>query len=215
MGLFSRKVNVNVMGRQSYFDAADKRYSKQRKSDRKKKAERISRMKLESHTAEEVMLYIQDKYGVSPIPYTDDRFRRAYMGVKAHLVFRDLPDAVKTPEMEEPDHPPVSDLDPDYILYRKNLDERWKEATQLPSDVFPMKLCVYNIPIERNGLVLSWLEIYVEAVHSYLAFKTIVLEYEDEYTIKRITADIVNYFGADEKDREENNERYRQLCGVQ
>ena len=146
---------------------------------------------------------------------SDERYQRAYMGVKSHLVFRDAPELLKTEEMSYPDHPPASENDPDYKAYRENSDQRWNEAVMLPSEKFPIHLHVYNIPIIINEIPIAWLEVYVETDHKYLAFKVIALEYEEHYSIDRIRKDIIDYFGISEQDRDEKNERYLQYLNVQ
>lgn len=218
MGLFGigkKKPSVTVHGSRTFQSGTDGRYSKQARKNRKIARQKEQDMELVPHTPAELRGYIENKYGVKELDRSDDRFKRAYMGIKAHLVFEYAPELVETPEMEEPKHPPVSEHDPDYAAYRENREIRWKEAVKVDPEKFPMHLHVYNIAIMQVSGPAAWLEVYVETEHAYLAFKEIALEYEEQYTTKRIIADIVKYFGAGEKDREERNERYVQLVSVQ
>lgn len=218
MGLFGigkKRTSVTVHGNSSFAGGTDGRYSKQAKKNQKLKKQKEQDLVLAPHTPAELRGYIEKKYGVQELDRSDDRFKRAYMGIKAHLVFEHAPELVETPEMPEPKHPPVSEFDPDYMAYRENKEIRWKEAVKVDPEKFPVHLHVYNIAIMQVSGPAAWLEVYVETEHAYLAFKEIALEYEEQYTTKRVIADIVNYFGASEEDRESKNERYVQLVSVQ
>ena len=137
------------------------------------------------------------------------------MNVKAELVFRYAPEMVKTREIPEPDHPPVSEKDPDYADYYENKEVRFREAVMIPPEEFRMHLHVYNIAIMQGELAVAWIEVYVESDHDYLSFKVIHLEFEEHYRIDRVISDIVGYFGASEEDRREGNERYLRLVRYQ
>ena len=210
-----RKAHVNVMGSASMNGGSDGRYRRQARENRRIQKDIERELELNPHTPAELRGYIENTYQVTELPVEDDRFKRAYMGVKAHLVLNEAPELLETPEMEMPAHPPVSDNDPDYVRFRENEEKRFQEAVRLPRDTFPMHLHVYNIPVERNGLSIAWIEVYVESVHEYLAFRRIDLEFEDHYTVDKIIADIVNYFSASKSDKRKKNERYQQLLGVQ
>lgn len=217
MKLFRRKktAHVNVMGSASLSGGSDGRYRRQARENRRIQKEKERDLVLNPHTPAELRGYIEKTYNTTELSRDDDRFKRAYMGVKAHLVLEYAPELLQTEEMEMPAHPPVSDNDPDYLLYRENEEKRFQEAVRLSREAFPMHLHVYNIPVERNGLSIAWIEVYVESVHEYLAFRRIDLEFEDHYTVDKIIADIVNYFSASEEDRKKKNERYLQLVSVQ
>ena len=218
MKLFRKKrqnAHVNVMGSASLSYGSDGRYRRQARENRRVQREKERELVLNPHTPAQLRGYIEKTYGVQELSKEDDRFRRAYMGVKAHLVLENAPELLETEEMEMPAHPPVSDTDPDYVRYRENEEKRFQEAVRLSKEAFPMHLHVYNIPVERNGLSIAWIEVYVESVHEYLAFRRIDLEFEDHYTVDKIIADIVNYFSASEADRKKKNERYLQLVSVQ
>ena len=217
MGLFSRKkvVPVNVHGSDSVMTGMDGRYSKQARKNKKIEKQKAKALVLEPHTTAELRGYIEEKYGIEELPHSDERYQKAYMGVKAHLVFLYAQDALSTKAIPAPNHPPVSENDPDYAAYRENEEKRWKEAVMIGADRFPMHLHVYNISVFQGETPVSWIEVYVESDHDYLAFKTIDLEYENHYRTSRIIADIVNFFGASEQDKKAKNERYKQLLSVQ
>ena len=213
MGLF-RKPTVHVMGNNSADSGADGRYWKQARANQKQKEEKLKNLALEPHSTAELRGYIEAKYQVAELPRDDDRYRRAYLGVKAHLVFRDAPELVRTPEMAEPNHPPRSENDPDYAAYDANRETRYREALHLSREEFPMHLHVYNIPINQGSLPVAWLEVYVETDHEYLAFSVVRLEYEEHYSIDRTIKDIVRYFGAGPEDQAAGNERYLQYLNT-
>lgn len=216
MGLFGRKkVSVTVHGNSSLYTGADGRYLKQARRNRKIAEGKVRNVVLAPHTTAELCRYIEGKYGVSKLEHTDERYKRAYVNVKAHLVFTYAPELITTPKREEPDHPPVSEHDPDYEAYQENEDKRWKEAVMVKSDSFRMRLHVYNISVMQGDLAVAWIEVYVEDEHNYLAFKTIDLEFENDYRTSLVIADIVKYFGASEEDRDQFNERFLQLVSVQ
>lgn len=218
MGLFGKKkkkVPVNVMGLSEMAAGADERYRKQALRNLEKRERKAENLRFEPHSTAELRGYIEKKYETKELERSDERYQRAYMGVKSHLVFRDAPELLTTAELPYPSHPPASDQDPDYLAYRENEDKRWNEAVMLPSETFPIHLHVYNIPIIINDLPIAWLEVYVETDHKYLAFKVIALEYEEHYSIDRIRKDIIDYFGITEEDRAAENERYLQYLNVQ
>ncbi len=94
-------------------------------------------------------------------------------------------------------------------------DEIVKEAAAKLSDWEPLALNVYNVVVMQGNAPAAWLEVYVEKNHDYLAFRTVDLECDDEYSVKRVIADIVNYFGAGKADKKAKNERYNLLVSVQ
>lgn len=198
------------MGNRSSDSGADGRYRKQAKENRRREQEKLKNLVLEPHTTAELRGYIEAKYQVTELPRDDDRYKLAYLGIKAHLVFRDAPELLRTPPMEEPDHPPRFENDPDYVEYDRNRETRYQEALHLTREQFPMHLHVYNIPINQGSLPVAWLEVYVETDHEYLAFKVIELEYEEHYSIDRTREDIIRYFGAGPEDQAAGNERYLQ-----
>jgi len=215
MGLFSKKkVPVNVMGYSSMSGGADGRYDKQAKENRKAAKQHEKELELNARSAAELRAYIEDTYRITELSLEDERYHAAYAGVKAHLVFRDAPELIRTPLPKQPAHPPVSENDPDYAALRRAEDDRFREAVTLPPEQFPIHLHVYNIPIMQNDRPVCWLEVYVEMDHEYLAFKPIVLEYEDTYQLNRVISDIVRYFGASAADKKAKNERYVQFISV-
>lgn len=203
-----------MMGLSPLASSHDGRYDKQQRKEDRLKGRKEQEMVLDPRTEKELRAYIEEKYQVSELDHTDERYRRAYMGVKSHLVFRDAPEILKTPEMPLPDHPPVSEKDPDYLAFRANQDERFKEAVMLPSSEFSVHLHVYSIPVKVNSILAAWLEVYIESVHHYLAFSTVALEFEEHYSIDKIRNDIIRAYGATEEDREKDSERYRQLVSI-
>lgn len=202
------------MGNLSGDSGADGRYRKQAKENRRREKEKLKNLVLEPRTTAELRGYIEAKYNVKELERSDDRYKRAYMGVKAHLVFRDAPELIPTPEMKEPNHPPRYENDEDYAAYDENREQRYREALTISHEAFPMHLHVYNIPISQGSLPVAWLEVYVETDHEYLAFKVVRLEYEEHYTIDRTIEDIVRFFGASEEDQRQKNERYVQYLSM-
>ena len=194
MGLFRSKTTVHVMGNRSSDSGADGRYRKQAKENRRREKEKLKSLVLEPHSTAELRGYIEAKYSVTELPRDDDRYKLAYLGIKAHLVFRDSPELLTTPEMAEPNHPPHSEDDPDYRAYDENREQRYQEALHLTKEQFPMHLHVYNIPISQGSLPVAWLEVYVETDHEYLAFKVVELEYSEHYSIDRTRKDIIRFF---------------------
>ena len=218
MGLFGigkKRAQVTVHGASMTSGGADGRYGKQARKNRKATKEKEKNVALEPHTPDELRKYIEEKYGVTELEQDDDRYKKAYFGIKSQLVFTYAPDLLSTKEMKMPKHPPVSDDDPDYAEWRRNENARWKEAVSLPSRVFKMRLHVYNIPVFLGEVPVSWIEVYVESEYEYLSFKVIDLEYPDHYLTKRTIRDIVNYFGAGPEDKKAKNARYLQLISMQ
>lgn len=215
MGLFTRKVSVTVMGNRPMDGGGDGRYKKQARRNKKIANQKKKALVLEPHTTAELRGYIESKYGVSELSKTDERFKRAYMNVKSHLVFTYAPELLETAKIEAPDHPPVSDTDPDYEAYYSNEKERWREAVMVSNEAFPIHLHVYNIHITTNGFPIAWLEVYVETDHQFLDFHTVKLEFEEHYSIDQVKKDIISYFGASKEDKKEKNSRYLQLLSVQ
>ena len=202
------------MGNRSSDSGADGRYRKQAKENRRREKEKLKSLVLEPHSTAELRGYIEAKYSVTELPRDDDRYKLAYLGIKAHLVFRDSPELLTTPEMAEPNHPPHSEDDPDYQAYDENREQRYQEALHLTKEQFPMHLHVYNIPISQGSLPVAWLEVYVETDHEYLAFKVVELEYSEHYSIDRTREDIIRFFGASSEDQKAGNERYQQYVNA-
>ncbi|MBP5254511.1 MAG: hypothetical protein J6Z23_03915 [Lachnospiraceae bacterium] len=216
MGLFFwKKPTVHVHGRNSDNEGMDGRYQKQVRRQQKEKELKLKDLPLEPHTVAELRGYIEAAYGVEELEHTDTRYREAFIGVKAHLVELYAPEKLKTPAPERPKHPVRSDSDPDYAAYYAGKEQRFQEAVLLPVEEFPIHLHVYCIALFQGETPVSWVEVYVERDHAYLAFKVTDLEYENHYRTERVIRDIVNYFGASEEDKAAGNERYVQYCSVQ
>ena len=216
MGLFFwKKPAVHVHGRRSDNEGADGRYQKQVRQQKREKDLRIRDLPLNPHTVAELRGYIEETYGVQELEITDTRYREAFIGVKAHLVELYAPEKLETPVPQLPRHPVNSGDDPDYAAYYKQKEQRFREAVMLSVESFPIHLHVYSIALFQGETPVSWVEVYVERDHEYLAFKVTDLEYENHYRTERLIRDIVNYFGASEADRAAGNERYAQYCSVQ
>ena len=93
-------------------------------------------------------------------------------------------------------------------------DEIYKDVAEKLRDWEPLSLHCYNIVVMQGAAPAAWLEVYIEDQHDYLAFKTIDLECDDTYSVRRVISDIVRYFGAGKEDKKQKNERYIQLCSV-
>lgn len=93
-------------------------------------------------------------------------------------------------------------------------DEIFRDVAGKLSGWEPLSLTCYNIVVMQGAQPAAWLEVYVEDVHSYLAFKAVDLECDDEYAVRQVISDIVRFFGASEEDKKQKNERYIQLCSV-
>ncbi len=216
MGLFGRKkVSVTVFGKKNFLDQRDGRYDKQVSKNLKAEAKKERKLVLQAHTTAELRGYIEHRYQVEELPKEDERYKEAYMSVKAALLFTYRPDLLRTPTAKEPNHPPKSDDDPDYVLYRETEDRRYREAIMVSPSEFPLHLHVYNIPLMQGETPIAWVEFYIESTYQYLAYKVIRLEYEDHYMITDTVRDVIMYFGASEKDRKEENERYLQFLRMQ
>lgn len=203
------------MGNRPMDGGGDGRYKKQARRNQKIARLKKKSLVLEPHTTAELRGYIESKYGVAEIPKSDERYKRAYMRVKSHLVYTYAPELLKTEKIEKPNHPPVSETDPDYEAYYANEKERWKEAVLVSNEAFPIHLHVYNLYITTNDFPIAWLEVYVETEHQLLDFRTIRLEYEEHYSIDQVKKDLINYFGASKEDKLQHNARYLQLLSVQ
>lgn len=94
-------------------------------------------------------------------------------------------------------------------------DELYTEAYGQMSVEGETDLQVYNIVVMQGSAPAAWLTVYTEANRNYLAFRKIHLECDDDYSVDRVIADIVNFFGAGKEDKKANNERYLQLLSVQ
>lgn len=211
MGLFKKKPSVIVQGKKDFFDLDSGRYKKLAKKNIKEEAARERELVLKPHTTAELRGYIENQYHTEELPRDDERYKEAYVKIKSALVFTYAEELIPTKPLKKPDHPPVSDQDPDYKAYNDNEAIREREAMLLSKEEFPMHLHVYNIPLFMGEVPVAWVEVYVESDHEYLSFKVISLEYEEHYMIYDTIADIVNYFSATEQDRKEDNDRYLQL----
>ncbi|MBR4767364.1 MAG: hypothetical protein IK088_00115 [Lachnospiraceae bacterium] len=164
MSLFQKKVSVTVHGYKSTGAGVDGRYAKQASFNKKLARKKKKSLVLVPRTIPELRKYIEETYGVQPLPETDELYSEAYEKLSS--------------EGE-------TDLD------------------------------VYNIVVMQGSAPAAWLTVYTEANRNYLAFHKIHLECDDDYSVDRVIADIVNYFGAGKDDKKAKNERYMQLVSVQ
>lgn len=93
-------------------------------------------------------------------------------------------------------------------------DEIVAEVRAQLSEWAPVSLHCYNIVVMQGSAPAAFLEVFIEDRQNYLAFRTIDLECDDEYSVRRVRTDIVRYFGAGKEDKKENNERYIQYISV-
>ena len=94
-------------------------------------------------------------------------------------------------------------------------DELYVSAAEKLREGGEIDLTVYNIVVMQGSQPAAWLTVYVEANRKYLAFEKIDLECDDDYSVGRVIADIVNFFGAGPEDKKQKNDRYQQLISVQ
>lgn len=88
-------------------------------------------------------------------------------------------------------------------------------AAEKLKDRAPLDLRVYNIVVMQGNAPAAWLEVYVEKNSEYLGFHEVDLECDDQYSVKQVISDIVNFYGAGKNDKKAKNERYLLLVSVQ
>lgn len=90
MGLFGRKVSVTVHGNASTLSGKDGRYKKQARKNEKERKKILRNLPLLPHTPDELCAFIEETYGVTPLPKTDE----LYADVLRTLGFSDPVDLV-------------------------------------------------------------------------------------------------------------------------
>ncbi len=161
-------------------------------------------LKCESHSMDEVIKYIVNRYGFIKVDSDSEEIAEQYKQMRAAFIIQYAPELLG----EYAEFPPLkSESSEDVELYIKKCDERMKRAMEIPQTVFDIDFHKFKKVFTD---VNDNMDIVVEKKYAYIGGgasgnKKLIKKY------KRIYKDIRRYYGVTEEDIRNKSERYKDL----
>ncbi len=159
-----------------------------------------------SHTLDEVIQYMQEKYGAQKISTDSNRYKEERKNLKQSLILKYNPELLKDlPKLEPP-----KDVDADSILaYLKKVEEFTEMANQIPDELFPLDFHMYEMHFEGIGDIHFTVEKKWNVFSGGYSGKTKHMK-----KLAKIDKDIYSYYGVTEEDILNKSERYSMLVTI-
>lgn len=159
-----------------------------------------------AHTTEEMKIYLTETYGAVPLPEDSEEYGFYYRAMKSTLAFKEKPELLKTPEPKPPLKKFLGQPEPEVLrAYTEAVEQRFKEAEELPEELFPMSFSVWRFPVVKNGEKLGEVTVELEDVRQQIGLSYANFKGREEP--EEISKDIIRYFGVSLEDIETCSER--------
>lgn len=170
---------------------------------KKRRAKVEKKIVANTHTLDEVIQYMQEKYGAQEISTDYHRYKEERKNLKQSLILKYNPELLKDlPKLEPP-----KDVDAESILaYLQKVDEYTEMANQIPDELFPLDFHMYEMHFEGIGDMHFTVEKKWNVFSGGYSGKTKHMK-----KLAKINRDIYCYYGVTEKDIELKSERYSML----
>lgn len=158
------------------------------------------------HTLDEVIQYMQEKYGAQEISTESRRYKEERKGLKQSLILKYNPDLLK----DLPKLDPPKDVDAESIkAYLAKVEEYTEQANQVPEELFPLDFHIYEIHFEDIGDIHFTVEKNWNVLSGGYSGKT-----KNIKKLGKINRDIYLYYGVTEEDIRNKSERYSMLATI-
>ena len=195
-------------GPTSIFMAGKRRFSLRLMRRRRLIARIRRRVKPEPHTVEELIAYIEKKYGARRLAEDSISFKEQYRCARAALVMQERPELLKLPV---PEFPSVERKNPDRKAledYFARVEARQKEAEAIPDSEVPMDFAIYRIVLKEKGKAGGSLEVTTEKLRQTAGVSFSYRNKKQGERAKAISRDIYRYFGFSAQDAQEGSVRF-------
>ncbi len=161
-------------------------------------------LKCESHSMDEVMEYIVNRYGFIKVARDSDEIAEEYRQMRASFLIQYAPELLG----EYAVLPSLKSESPEDIeTYLKKCDEQMKRAMEIPQTVFDIDFHKFKRVFAD---VNAHMAIVIEKKYAYIGggasgSKKLIKQYN------RIYKDLYRYYGVTEKDVRNKSERYKDL----
>lgn len=173
---------------------------------RKRRAKVEASITVAPHTLDEVMQYMQEKYGAVEIPSDSKRYLHQRKYLKESLILKFQPELLA--EFQMPEFP--KNLDENALQeYMEKINERTELAGQVSDELFPIDYHILEMHFEGIGDI----HFEIEKVHGILSGGYSGKK-KGMKKLAKINKDIYQYYGVTNKDIEEKSERYNLLLTV-
>lgn len=155
------------------------------------------------HTIQEVVQYIQEKYGAVEMSSDSYEYQWKYESMRSMLILQHKPELLgDLQEIKQPDE--FNENSAKEFL--NQVQEREKRIAMIPEDVFSIDLHIYEINISQIGTIECVLEMnWNEFSCSYRSPK------KKNKQLEKISQDIYQYYGVSVEDIKNKTDRYQRL----
>lgn len=170
----------------------------------KKRRSKVEKsIEVNPHTLDEVMQYLQEKYGAVEIPSDSKRYIRERKDLKASLILKLKPELLG--EMLETEFPKSMDQKA-LQEYMEKVNARIEMAGQVPDELFPIDYHILEIDFEGTGNI----HFEIEKIHQVLSCGYSGRK-KSMKKLAKIAKDVCKYYGVTKEDIAEKSERYSSL----
>lgn len=161
-------------------------------------------LKCESHSMNEVMEYIVDKYGFVEIDKASCEAEEEYKNMRASFIIRYAQDLLG----EYAAFPKLKSESPEDVeVYIRQNEERVKKASEIPPELFDID---YHKFEKTFNDINNNMHIIIETKYGYIGGgvcgnKKLSKEF------RHIYKDVYRYYGVTKEDKERNSERYKDV----
>lgn len=161
-------------------------------------------LKCESHTLDEVMEYIVDKYGFAEVNKASDEAAEEYKQMRASFIIQYAPELLGENDI----CPQLKSESPkDIEVYIRQSEERMKRASEVDATLFDIDF--HKFKKSFSGINDN-MHIVIEKKYAYIGGgaggnKKLIREFD------KIYKDIYRYYGVTKQDIESKSERYKDV----
>ena len=158
------------------------------------------------HTLDEVIQYMQKKYGAQEISTDSRRYKEERKSLKQSLILKYNPELLKDlPKLEPP-----KDVDDESIkVYLSKVEEYTKQVSQVPEELFPLDFHIYEMHFEEIGDMHFTIEKNWNVLSGGYSGKKKHMK-----KLANIDKDIYLFYGVTEEDIKRKSERYSMLVTI-
>lgn len=159
-------------------------------------------IKPDTHTMDEVIRYVKEKYGFAEIARDTEEYRSEYLGMKASFIMQYEPELLG----EYADLPQLSSRDEEGVReFQKQFEIRQQKACEISEEKFPLDFHILKKSDNGNDMHL-----YIESRFGYIGggFSGPA---KSKSRFEKIYKDIYRYYGVTEEDIAGETKRYKEL----
>jgi len=171
----------------------------------KRKKEKIEKGIREGfHDLKEVVLYIQNTYGAKEIAKDSHNYLEQRKCLKESLIIKHKPELLG----DKADIPFPDEQDEESIKgFFKKIEERSRIAENIPDDMIPMDLHLYEIVIPDAGRM----EVEIDTIWNIFGCS---YSGKNMKLLKEISKELYKYYGVTKEDIDNRSERYLELAAA-